>query len=105
MRSGTSWLYLSLVFFVVLAGVLWLGGTRMASVAEAGRGPIPAPVADEHVAASRSETAVFAGGCFWGTQDFFGDTTEFCRRASATRAATCPTLPTAITAHTPKEPR
>jgi methionine-S-sulfoxide reductase len=71
MRSGTSWLYLSLVFFVVLAGVLWLGGTRMASVAEAGRGPIPAPVADEHVAASRSETAVFAGGCFWGVQSVF----------------------------------
>jgi peptide-methionine (S)-S-oxide reductase len=43
----------------------------MANVAEAGRGPIPAPVADEHVAASRSETAVFAGGCFWGVQGVF----------------------------------
>jgi peptide-methionine (S)-S-oxide reductase len=71
MRSGTSWIYLSLVFLAVLAGVLWMGGTRMANVAEAGRGPIPAPVADEHVAASRSETAVFAGGCFWGVQGVF----------------------------------
>ena len=71
MRSGTSWIYLSLVFLAVLAGVLWMGGTRMASVAEAGRGPIPAPAVDEHVSAPAAETAVFAGGCFWGVQSVF----------------------------------
>ena len=71
MRSTSSWIYLSLVFLAVFAGVLWMGGTRMASVAEAGRGPMPVPAIDEHVQASRSETAVFAGGCFWGVQTVF----------------------------------
>jgi len=71
MRRTSSWIYLSLVFLAVFAGVLWMGGTRMASVAEAGRGPMPVPAIDEHVQASRSETAVFAGGCFWGVQTVF----------------------------------
>ena len=34
--------------------------------------PVPAPVADENVAtAPASETAVVAGGCFWGVQGVF----------------------------------
>jgi peptide-methionine (S)-S-oxide reductase len=38
----------------------------------AAKAPIPAPTADEQLAgASKSETAVFAGGCFWGTQSVF----------------------------------
>ncbi|MFM0057344.1 peptide-methionine (S)-S-oxide reductase MsrA [Paraburkholderia phytofirmans] len=32
---------------------------------------IPAPVQDENAAATHSETAVFAGGCFWGVQGVF----------------------------------
>ena len=32
---------------------------------------VPAPVVDEPVTASRSETAVLAGGCFWGVQGVF----------------------------------
>jgi peptide-methionine (S)-S-oxide reductase len=32
---------------------------------------IPAPTADEQAAMGQSETAVFAGGCFWGVQGVF----------------------------------
>jgi len=32
---------------------------------------LPAPVMDEHSGAGHSETAVFAGGCFWGVQTTF----------------------------------
>ena len=32
---------------------------------------IPAPVVDEKAGTSHSETAVFAGGCFWGVQGVF----------------------------------
>lgn len=28
----------------------------------------------------KTECAVLAGGCFWGMQDLFVDTTAFCRR-------------------------
>jgi peptide-methionine (S)-S-oxide reductase len=38
----------------------------------ASKGPVPAPDADDQLAsAPASNTAVFAGGCFWGTQSVF----------------------------------
>ena len=38
----------------------------------AGRPPIPAPTSDVNLAAKAGkQTAVFAGGCFWGTQSVF----------------------------------
>ena len=33
--------------------------------------PIPAPLVDEAKSASDKETAIFAGGCFWGVQGVF----------------------------------
>jgi peptide-methionine (S)-S-oxide reductase len=71
MRSGTYWIGLGLFFLAVLAAVLWMGGRTMTTAAATGKEPIPAPTVDEHVSASRSETAVFAGGCFWGVQTVF----------------------------------
>ena len=43
---------------------------RMANSAEPAT-RIPPPTQDETVAANHSETAVFAGGCFWGVQGVF----------------------------------
>jgi peptide-methionine (S)-S-oxide reductase len=43
---------------------------RFANSAEAAT-KIPPPVQDEQAGASHSETAVFAGGCFWGVQGVF----------------------------------
>jgi peptide-methionine (S)-S-oxide reductase len=70
MRSSMAWLGLSVVFFALLAGVLLMGGRKMAIAAETRKEPIPAPAVDEPGKA-HSETAVFAGGCFWGVQSVF----------------------------------
>jgi peptide-methionine (S)-S-oxide reductase len=43
---------------------------RVANSAEAAT-QVPAPAQDEKVGATHSETAVFAGGCFWGVQGVF----------------------------------
>lgn len=52
---------------VAIGALAWHGMAN--SVEEATK--IPAPTVDEHVAATHSETAVFAGGCFWGVQGVF----------------------------------
>ena len=49
---------------VVLAGSLGCNA--------APKGPVPAPAVDAPLAAAPGrQTAVFAGGCFWGTQSVF----------------------------------
>jgi len=53
---------------VVALGVV--AAQHVAHSAEAAT-KIPAPVQDEKAAATHSETAVFAGGCFWGVQGVF----------------------------------
>ena len=62
---------LSIVFVVLIL----TGYKRMAAAVMVGataKEPIPAAQFDEPLAAhSGSETAVFAGGCFWGTQSVF----------------------------------
>jgi peptide-methionine (S)-S-oxide reductase len=61
-----------LAFVAVMAAavVAWQG------VARAFGGPesamlLPAPAVDEPVGAAHTETAIFAGGCFWGVQGVF----------------------------------
>src|SRR5277367_654651 len=61
---------------VVVAALLTIGGRRaiMGTVmgAEATRKePLPAPTLDEQPPSAKHETAVFAGGCFWGVQTTF----------------------------------
>lgn len=68
MKNGAVW-FLVAILGVVLAGMLVRGGRTMAIAAER-KEPIPAPAVDEPGKA-HSETAVFAGGCFWGVQSVF----------------------------------
>ncbi len=56
---------------LVVLCVLFLGYRRMAIAGDVRKTPIPAPTMDEPVQHSGRETAVFAGGCFWGTQSVF----------------------------------
>jgi peptide-methionine (S)-S-oxide reductase len=64
------WVTLSVVFVAILAVVGLY--TRTKTVGAAGHAPIPSAVADDALApAPGKQTAVFAGGCFWGTQSVF----------------------------------
>ena len=67
-RSRLTWLNgIFLSGALIVAAAFVFGASR--SVSEEGR-PLPAPALDEPVAAA-VETAVFAGGCFWGVQGVF----------------------------------
>ncbi len=56
----------------LLVGILFFGYRHMAIVSAAGKAPIPAARIDDSIAShSAQEKAIFAGGCFWGTQSVF----------------------------------
>jgi peptide-methionine (S)-S-oxide reductase len=60
----------NLVFGLIFAVLIFVGWKRMAFGAQERTTPIPAPLIDES-SHTGSEKAVFAGGCFWGTQSVF----------------------------------
>jgi peptide-methionine (S)-S-oxide reductase len=60
------------VVTLAAAAILFVGYRRMAIAGAVNSAPIPAPSQDAPLAAHPGrETAVFAGGCFWGTQSVF----------------------------------
>ena len=72
---------------LLVVGIFALGARRMAMHAVKGaeanrKEPIPAPHVDEPHTQAKTETAVFAGGCFWGVQTVF----ERVRGVTATTA-------------------
>ena len=67
-KTGAAILGLILVLAVTLGvRMAFFGGSVLG---ETRKTPLPAPAVDEH-AAGHTETAVFAGGCFWGVQTVF----------------------------------
>ena len=61
-----------IVAALALAAILFTGYRRMAFAGATRTTPIPAPTQDESLGQHTGhETAVFAGGCFWGTQSVF----------------------------------
>jgi peptide-methionine (S)-S-oxide reductase len=71
--ARAAWIGLGIV---VVAILLTAGGRRMVMGTVMGaqasrKEPIPAPTLDEQSSTAKHETAVFAGGCFWGVQTTF----------------------------------
>lgn len=64
---------LALVALMAGAVVAWQGAARAFGGSGGSESALllPAPVADEPAGAAHTETAIFAGGCFWGVQGVF----------------------------------
>ncbi len=61
----------SLIVFGVLVLLTLLASALPGAARQEQARMVPAPVQDERAGSATSETAVFAGGCFWGVQGVF----------------------------------
>jgi len=69
--TGPSHLLLYVAATVLLLAVGIGMTSRWASHADEAGTPVPAPALDQPLAAGELQTAVLAGGCFWGVQGVF----------------------------------
>lgn len=73
-RTRTRLVLATVLLLVAAAGAVTVAGAPVVRAwrQTAGASAIPAPLNDENVAAnSHNQTAVLAGGCFWGVQGVF----------------------------------
>jgi peptide-methionine (S)-S-oxide reductase len=68
--QSSVWRSLPALMLLPVAGLLWLASGPAAATAI----PLPDPVVDQQSAGDESQTAVIAGGCFWGIQAVFQHT-------------------------------
>jgi peptide-methionine (S)-S-oxide reductase len=62
----------SLVLISVAALLVWYVARAFSGIPSPPAAPLPAPAVDQSLAAkSSTQVAIFAGGCFWGTQAVF----------------------------------